>query len=357
MQCLSFPLPGLHNCLASSISPSPTIVSALTSQGQVLLSPETKTTIFSAPATAHAFADGSFFARAHHRVVFLYSHPDLAPIQLQPLHFEIRHVAIHVQNSPSSVLVVVGGYDGAYIAHVPFTHNSSSIPVITQSNYAFNTLQGSLSLTVVYVAATSDAIAAVLMDSRVAIWSDLSAPAATLLEPQITTAQGDRVTDLKFTHSFLLIAYWSGTIACYSRCGLVINKLFVVETHPIPRDNSYLKHGPTMILQSPDQLYPGGPVILFAMAHGHLTFVKLSDGTFVTRTIKSQHRSVLIKGVCCSHHHILLWVFGAPDFITLQWPSPQKFGTMRLEKQSPCRHDNPLIRNVDPDQQKNDSSC
>lgn len=332
MECLSPPLPGLHNCLAGYTSPSSTVVSALTSKGQVLISPHAKTITFSAPATAHACADPFFFARALNRTVFLYSHPDLQPVQLQPLHFQARHLNLYVQRNNDLILVIVSGCDGAYFAYIPFTYNSSNVPIITHPNCAFKPIHGSQSYAVAHVAVAHDAVALVLMDSRVAIWADISAPAIAILDPQISTVQGDRVTDLKFIHTFLLIACWSGTVVCYSRSGPTVDKLFVVKSQPVPRNNSFLKFGPTMILHGPDQLYSGTPVALFVTAHGLLTFVNLSNGFFVTTKIKSQGRCVLIKGVCCSRHDILFWISGIPNFTTVQWPALHKFNTRRLEK-------------------------
>lgn len=356
MECLSSPLPGLHNCLAGYTSSSSTVVSALTSKGQVLISPHTKAISFSAPATAHACADPFFFARALNRTVFLYSHPGLQPIQLQPLHFQVRHLNLYVHHNNNLILVIACGCDGAYFAYIPFAYNSSNIPIMTHSNYAFQPIHGSQSYTVVHVAVAHDAVALVLMDSRVAIWADISAPAVVILDPQITSAQGDRVTDLKFIHAFLLIACWSGTTVCYSRAGPTVSKLFVIESQPASRNNSFLKHGPTMIIQGPDQVYSGTPVALFVTAYGRLTFVNLSDGFFVTTKIKSQGRCVLIKGVCCLHHDILFWIFGVPNFTTVQWPALHMFNTNRLEKQNHCRNDRPLTQSIEGDQQQNNKS-
>lgn len=320
MKCSSLPLPGLYNCLASSTSSLSTFVSALTAEGQILISTRTKSSLpFSAPATAHACTGEHFFARAYKHSVFFYANLNLPPIQFQPLHFEVRHLALYARDA--SIIVVAGGYDGAYVAQLPFNLNLSNTSHFTQPNYTFKLLHGSQSFPVIYVAATSDAIAAVLMDSRVAIWADLSDSAVTFLDAEPTTTYGDRITDLTFTRSFLAIAYWGGTVICYSRSGSSVNKLFIAQPDSISSNNLFLKRGPTIILQSPASLYPGGPVVLFATAHGALSFVNLSNGTTVTRKVKSSCCDVLIKGLCCFGDQILLWLNNRYELVTLPWPS------------------------------------
>lgn len=285
---------------------------------------------FSEPASVHACVHPGLFARALHCYVYLHTSPECTPIQFR-FHFEVRHITLCLRLN--HVFVMVGGFDGAYISQIPFTLSPHQDTVCLHSGHVFQLLCGTRSYAVIICAAAHDAVAVGLLDGRIAIWSDISTSAVTTLPVLASVPSTDRLTDLQFSGSYLLVAYWSGTIACYPRSGAVIYPKSMIEIGPASNNNGFQNYGPTLIVQSPDMLYPKHPLAIFVTGDGNLLFVSLLDQVFIRRSIKSNGKRCFIKGICSLHHHILVWTTDLPELLTLQWPSLELFAQKRLKIQ------------------------
>lgn len=286
------PLPGLVNCLAAP--QSPTHVSALTASGQILLPcnqnfsssqqcPETPATYSSHPphphpATAHACTPSHVFVHVHDNFVYLTSISPSWQFQIPSrLHFEARYVT--VADLSDTLLVIVGGFDGAYFTFLP-VHQGQLVP---NSSFAyFHPLPGTEGYPVVHVTIAKDAIAVVLLDSRVAIWSTVTQPAVTILNTLPSVTQGDRITDATFTPSGFLLAYWGGAIAYYTRMGAKAQLKFVIDTYASKTENVFYKRGATLISYSPVV----NDIALCVTGDGVLIFFSLHDATVVKKVLR-----------------------------------------------------------------------
>lgn len=336
MRVAPAPFPGLVNCLAAS--PSATHISALTAHGQLVVpcrpSPQLdKFSIGPVAAIAHACTSPHVFVHVRDNFVYVTSHIEKWQYKIPfRLHFDVRQVAI--AQRANSFIVVVGGFDGAYVAYVAHIQPHTALHLPPNPESCFLPLPGSEGFAVVHVAIADDAIAVVLIDGRVALWADVSSPAVTILNAMLTVSQSDRITDVEFTPSGLILAYWSGTIAYYTRVLANVELASVFDTYSSKSEEIFYQRGATVIACSP--LSYG--VALCVIGDGILLFIRFEDEVIVKKAIQCNGLPALVKGVCTVDERVFVWVVDSPDLVSLSWPSSQQFDqALKLKEERESR--------------------